>query len=247
VLTEGNQSLIKIKLIQSNLKTTHMLLKIIIACLLFIGSSKLFAQSPGEAGATTDSKFISAMETNLKMLDTASNPATYVMLANNFERIGKAEQKHWQPFYDAAFCYAMMALNVPDKTKTDALADKADSYLTIADGLDKNNSEISTLRAMIIYARVMVDPPSRWQTMNTEAAGNLAKAKEQNPANPRPWLVEASTVLRTPEGLGGGPKAAKPIIDECINKYNAFVVENSIAPNWGKGQAEKISKMVNPQ
>lgn len=221
--------------------------QIIIACILIVCSGKLLAQASNETGSATNTKFVAAMEANLKMLDTASNPATFVLLANNFERIGKTEQRQWQPFYHAAFCYAVMALNTPDKSKTDPLADKADANLALADGLAKDNSEISTLRAMIIYARILVDPTSRWQTMNAEAADDLAKAKEQNPSNPRPYLVEASTKLHTPEGLGGGPKATKPIIEECMNKYNAFVAENSLAPNWGKGQAEKIFKMINPQ
>jgi hypothetical protein len=60
-------------------------------------------------------------------------------------------------------------------------------------------------------------------------------------------LIEARTRLRTPENLGGGPKAAKPIAEECIKKYNAFVPENSIAPNWGKSQAEKLLKTIDPQ
>jgi hypothetical protein len=221
--------------------------QIIILCILIGCSGKLLSQASGETGTTTNNKYITAMEANLKMLDTASNPSTFIMLANNFERIGKAEQKQWQPFYHAAFCYTVIALNTPDKSKTDPLADKAEEYLALADALDKNNSEISTVRAMIIYARILVDPPGRWQTMSKDAADDLARAKEQNPSNPRPYLVEASTKLRTPEELGGGPKATKPIIEECMNKYNAFAAENSIAPNWGKGQAEKILKAVNPQ
>src|SRR5882724_7278925 len=151
---------------------------ILIASILIGWSSMLLAQPTGETGTTTNNKFFTAMEANLKMLDTASNPATFVMLANNFERIGKAEQKQWQPFYHAAFCYAVMALNVPDKSKTDPLADKAEGYLALADALDKNNSEISALRAMIISARILVDPAGRWQTMSKESANVIARAKE---------------------------------------------------------------------
>jgi hypothetical protein len=221
--------------------------QIFIAGILIACSYNLLAQSSTETSNSLNPKFVAAMETNLKILDTASNPATMIMLANNFERIGKAEQKQWQPFYHAAFCYAIMALNIPDKSKVDPLADKAESYLTLADALTKNNSEISAIRAMLTYARILVDPTSRWQTMSKEAADFLAKAKEQNPANPRPYLIEANTKLRTPEGLGGGPKATKPVIEECWNKFTAFAPENSVAPNWGKGQAEKILKAVNAQ
>jgi len=137
--------------------------QILIASILIACSYTVLAQPSGETSTTPNAKFVTAMEANLKILDTASNPATFIMLANNFERIGKTEQKQWQPFYHAAFCYAVMALNTPDKSKTDPLADKAESYLTLVDALDKNNSEVSALRAMIIYGRILVDPSNRWQ------------------------------------------------------------------------------------
>src|SRR5215831_8569927 len=138
----------------------------IIAAILIAWNFKLLAQPSGETGTATNNKFINAMEANLKILDTAGNSATLIMLANNFERIGKAEQKQWQPYYHAAFCYSVMALNTPDKSGADQLADKAESYLALADALNKNNSEINTLKAMIIYARILVDPPGRWQAMS---------------------------------------------------------------------------------
>lgn len=206
---------------------------------------KLSAQTSAEAGTANNSKFTSAMETNLKILDTANAPSTMIMLANNFERIGKAEQKQWQPYYYAGFCYAMMAAGVSDKSKVDFLAEKAESFLTLAEALEKDNSEISALRGMITYSRLQVDPINRWQTMGKEAAGYLAKAKQQNPANPRPWLIEARAKLYTPEALGGGAAAAKPIAEECMKKFNAFVPANTLAPKWGKTSAEKLLQAIN--
>jgi hypothetical protein len=215
---------------------------IIIATVIMATGCKLTAQT---SATVVNNKFVSAMEANLKILDTASAPETYILLANNFERIGNAEQKQWQPFYFASFCYGVMASNVPDKTKVDPLLDKAESYLGLADALDKNNSEISTLRGMILYTRLSVDPMSRWRLMGSEANDQLAKAKDQDPANPRPYFIEANAKLRMPEGLGGGPKAAKVSIDICLEKFKTFVPVNTIAPNWGKAQAEKLLKLIN--
>lgn len=220
---------------------------IIIAVIIVAASCKLSAQTSAGASTGMNKKFVAAMEANLKLLDTASAPVTFVMLANNFERIGKAEKKQWQPFYYAAFCYAIMAANVPDKSKIDYLAEKAVSYLASADALEKNNSEISSLHGMILYTRLLVDPISRWQTMGKEASDLIIKAKQQDPANPRPYLVEARAKLHTPEGMGGGPKAAKLTIDECLTKFKTFVPVNSLAPGWGRVQAEKLSKSVSPQ
>ncbi len=79
---------------------------IIIAAMLIAASCKLTGQTSAVSSADMSKKFVDAMEVNLKLLDTASAPATFIMLANNFERIGKAEKNQWQPFYYAAFCYA---------------------------------------------------------------------------------------------------------------------------------------------
>ncbi|MGZ8540028.1 MAG: hypothetical protein ACXWV6_05230 [Chitinophagaceae bacterium] len=220
---------------------------VIIAAILIAGSCHLFGQTPAEPRPVMNKKFVAAMEANLKLLDTASVPATFIMLANNFERIGKAEKNQWLPFYYSAFCYALLAGNVPDRAKIDMLAEKATSYLVLADELQKNNSEISSLQGMILYTRVLVDPVSRWQTMGKDAIERLAKAKQQDPANPRPYLIEARAKLHTPEGLGGGPKAAKTIIDECLAMFKTFVPENSLAPGWGKIQAEKLAHSISPQ
>ena len=191
------------------------------------------------------SKYSTAMETNLKMFDTARSATTFLTLANNFERIGNAEQKQWLPYYYASFCYASMASNSPDKSKVDLLEEKAESYLTLAEAIEKNNSEISTLRGMILLTKLSVDPMGRWQAMGPGALALLAKAKEQNPANPRPYLIEANAKLRMPEGLGGGAKAAKAAIEESISKFNSFVPESPLAPNWGKESATKLLQQIN--
>ncbi|MFC0774677.1 hypothetical protein [Terrimonas alba] len=219
--------------------------KSIIAGLLLIAAScKLTGQTAVESTTGMSKKFVAAMEANLKLLDTANAPATFIMLANNFERIGNAEKNQWQPFYYAAFCYAIMVANVPDKSKIDFFAEKAASYLVSADDLEKNNSEISSLHGMILYTRVLVDPISRWQTMGKEAMDYLVKAKQQDPSNPRPYLIEARAKLHTPEGLGGGAKAAKLAIEECLARFKTFVSANSLAPSWGQAQAERLSKSI---
>ena len=68
---------------------------------------------PVASASVGNNKFIAAMETNLKILDTASSPATLIMLANTFERIGNAESKYWQPWYYAALCYGYYGIEDP--------------------------------------------------------------------------------------------------------------------------------------
>jgi hypothetical protein len=191
--------------------------------------------------------FESAMKMSIAQLDTASSGGSFMSLANNFERIGNAEKNQWQPFYYAAYCYVVMAYLSPDKTKIDFLADKAEALLQQADAIDKNNSEISCMFAMINSCRVLVDPMSRFPTKGVEAQMQLEKAKQQNADNPRIYLLQARMQLRIPEGLGGGKKVAKESAELAMQKFNNFKPENSIAPNWGAQQAKSLLDKINAE
>jgi hypothetical protein len=195
--------------------------------------------------SATDDKFMTVMKLNLVTLDTAGSASTLITLANNFERIGNAEKKYWQPWYYAALCYGFMAANVPDKKMIDGLADKALGYLDKAALLSEKNSEISALKAMLVNLKILVDPVTRWQSYGAEAAALLQVSKEQNPSNPRPYLIEARAKLYTPAAFGGGPEAAKPIIEKALTNFAAFTPENSIAPGWGWAQAKMLLSKIN--
>ena len=193
------------------------------------------------------SSFETAMKANIAQLDTSSTAEGYLTLANNFERIGNAEKTKWQPFYYAAYCYVTLAYLSPDKSQIDPLADKAEALLQQADAIEKNNSEISCLFATIASCRILVDPVSRFQTKGREAQMQLEKAKQQNPDNPRIYLLQARIQFRTPEGLGGGKKAAKESAEMAVQKFKDFKPENSIAPHWGQQQAKSLLDNINAQ
>lgn len=198
-----------------------------------------FAQEAGKA-TPPDPKLVAMMASQIAQLDTAQSPATYIGLANAFERIGDAAQKYWQPYYHAAFCYAVLAVKEADKSNLDDLADKAQAYLDKAIALNKNNSEISALQGMIINTRILADPMGRWRDYSAQAGEWLAKSKQQDPGNPRPWYIEARAKIRTPALLGGGPDAAKPLVTTAVEKFKTFQPENSMAPNWGGHIAIKM-------
>jgi hypothetical protein len=207
----------------------------------------MFAIALMFASVAQKSAFESVMKANIAQLDTSSTPESFMNLANNFERIGNAEKTRWQPFYYAAYCYTVMAFLSTDKSKIDFLADKAESVLQQADAVEKNNSEISCLFAMINSCRILVDPMSRFPTKGKEVQAQLAKAKQENADNPRIYLLQARMQLRTPEGLGGGKKVAKESAELALQKFRDFKPENSIAPNWGEQQAKSLLDKINAQ
>ena len=122
----------------------------------------------------------------------------------------------------------------------DAYAAKAEQLLTKADGMQPNNSEISTIKAMIATLRMLVNPQQRWQQYGAVIQQELDNAKKQDPTNPRPYYLQGQNLRNTPEQFGGGCSTAKPVLEEAIKKYEAFKPASSISPNWGKSQVEKV-------
>lgn len=198
----------------------------IIAMLVCFTSLNLFAQSD---------KFEAAMKKNLSEMDSGFRNPTYLLkLANAFERIALAEKNQWLPYYYAAFCQVNYGFMEQDKSKTDGLADKATQLINSADSLMPNNSEISCIKSMIASCHMMVNPMQRWQEYGAESTGQMEKAMQQDPSNPRPYLLKGQSLKYTPEQFGGGCGTAKPELETALEKFGSFKPASAISPSWGK-------------
>ena len=210
-------------------------LSVFITVLLMAVSS--FAQSE---------KYIAAMKKNLAAIDTSfKTPANLLTLANNFERIAVAEKNQWLAYYYAAFCEVNYGFMEQNKDKVDGYADKATDLINKADSLMPNNSEISCIKSMIASCHMMVNPMQRWQEYGAESNGNMEKAMQQDPNNPRPYYLKGQGLKYTPEQFGGGCKTAKPALQTALDKYATFKPASELAPNWGKAQVEMLIKTCN--
>ena len=186
-------------------------------------------------------KFIGAMKKNIADIDSGfKNPSYLLTVANNFERIANTEKSEWLPYYYAALCQVNNGFREKDKSKVDAIADKATILINKADSLNPNNSEISCIKSMIASCHMMVDPMTRWQEYGAESSGNMQAAMTQDPTNPRPYLLKGQGLKYTPEQFGGGCKAAKPVLQNALDKYATFKPASEIAPDWGKEYAQKL-------
>jgi len=186
-------------------------------------------------------KFTAAMKKNLAELDSAfKNPAYLLTLANNFERIASAEKTQWLPYYYAAFCQVNNGFMEKDKSKIDAIADKATELINKADSLSPGNSEISCIKSMIASCHMMVNPMQRWQEYGAESNENMEAAMKQDPTNPRPFYLKGQGLKYTPEQFGGGCKTAVPVLETALEKFTAFKPASELHPNWGKEIAQQI-------
>src|SRR5580693_4303597 len=99
------------------------------------------------AAFSQSDKFVSAMKTNLSLLDSAKSVPDFVSLANTFERIGDAEKTQWLPYY-----YAGLALSSagwqPATTDKDGNADKINALLDKAVALASNDTARSEIYAV---------------------------------------------------------------------------------------------------
>lgn len=186
-------------------------------------------------------KFVGAIKKNLAEMDSAfKNPAYLLSLANNFERVANAEKKEWLPYYYAAFCQVNYGFMEKDKSKVDAIADKATELINKADSISPYNSEISCIKSMIASCHMMVNPMQRWQEYGTESNQNMEAAMQQDPGNPRPYCLKGQGLKYTPEQFGGGCKSAKPVMQTALEKFATFKPASDIHPNWGKEIAQQV-------
>ncbi len=186
-------------------------------------------------------KYVANMKSNIAAIDSSfKNPADLLTLANKFERIAIAEKNQWLAYYYAAFCQVNYTYMEKDKSKVDAIADKATELIDKADALQPNNSEISTIKSMIASSHMMVNPMQRYMEYGPEAQSFIDAAMQQDPTNPRPEYLKGQGLKYTPEQFGGGCAMAKPVLQSSLAKYNTFKAASDIHPTWGKQRVEML-------
>ncbi len=193
-------------------------------------------------GATAQSeKYSASMKANIAAIDSSfKNPANLLELSNKFERIATAEKTQWLAYYYAALCQVNYSYMEQDKTKVDAIADKATELIDKADALQPNNSEISCIKSMIASSHMMVNPMQRFQEYGPEAQSFIDAAMQQDPTNPRPEYLKGQGLKYTPEQFGGGCATAKPVLQSSLAKYSTFKPASDIHPTWGKQRVELL-------
>jgi hypothetical protein len=202
---------------------------ILIFSLLAIAFSTSFAQS---------ADYAAIMKPIVDSIQTAKRGADLTAFANQLERISAVETKEWLPNYWSAYCYMTKSYNEKSAEKRDALLEKAENLVALADKLNPANDEIEVLKANIANARMAVDPQTRWQKYGSIVGKALGNAQKLNPENPRAKLLEAQGIFFTPEAYGGGKKKALPLLEDAAAKFETFKPTSDLMPNWGAATAK---------
>jgi hypothetical protein len=199
------------------------------------------------SGNYAGDKYENAMKKNIDKIGECRTPADYINTANNFERIALAENDKWLPFYYSSFLYVLACYVDSSAAARDNYLDKAVQFISKADSLEPDNSEIYTLKGMIAQGRMQIDPMNRWQKYGPAANAAFEKAMAIDTLNPRPEYLIGIATYYTPEQFGGGAANAKPILEKSLKKYEQFQPAGELMPAWGKTQVEKLLAKINGQ
>lgn len=187
-----------------------------------------------------DTKYEKAMKKILAKIDSVMNVSLMLDAANGFERIAFAEKDKWLPYYYASFMLTLASFTDTTAGNKDSYLDKADTFINIADSLEEDESENYVLKGMIAQARLQIDPMNRWMKYGPIANNNFLKAMKIDTLNPRPEYLQGVSLYYTPEQFGGGSAAAKPLLEKSLEKFNQFVPDNDLMPNWGREMTEQM-------
>ncbi len=180
------------------------------------------------------------MKRNIAMLDTATSMNTLQLATNSFERIANAEKDEWLPYYYCAYGIGRMSYLLTDKSTVDPMLDRAQVFIDKADSLQKDNSEIYTIKSFILSARIMVDPMARGAQFGPQSGVVLEKAIQLDPENARPYMLKGTAALYTPAAFGGGKDKAAVLLQTAIEKYKAFKPAGELMPDWGEQRAVQM-------
>lgn len=194
-----------------------------------------------------DGKYEKAMKKSISMIDSAHDVTSMIDVANRFERIADAEKDKWLPYYYTSFMYAITCFTDTVTEKKDGYLDKADYFIHIADSLVPNESENYVMMGMIAQGRLQIDPMNRYMKYGPISTKNFKKAMELDTLNPRPEYLMGISTYYTPEQFGGGLNRAKPILEKSFAKFNQFVPDNDLMPNWGRQAVEGLLNNIKEQ
>ena len=178
--------------------------------------------------------YINTMLATMESMDYATGKEDFLKCASQFERIATAEQSKWLPYYYGANSLIILSFDESNGDEKDLILDRAQLMLDQAFELAPEESELFALQAFLYPSRIMVDPMGRGMLYMEKMFQSLATAKALNPENPRTFFLEGVNKLNMPPSMGGGPEAAKPILEMADTKFKAFQNEDPLWPKWGE-------------
>lgn len=197
-----------------------------VTCLFLIFTTFILAQSSYEKGMK-------------KAFELWSNDQRDEAV-NLFERIAKAEQHNWVPYYYVAQINILKSWNVKDESILRAQLDKAQEYLNSANALSPNNAELMILQAQIYTNWIAFDGMTYGMKYSTKVSEIYKKAQNLNPNNPRVVLSKAEWDMGSARYFGQDPTPHCSRVKEAIKMFDTYEVPGEFHPDWGREHAKNV-------
>ncbi len=182
-----------------------------------------------------------AMERSLATLEESSGVEQLSAAANRFERIARAEEDQWLPWYYAAYATLHAAIESPSAEKDQQL-DVAQQHLDNALALAPEESEVVALQGYIYTIRVTVDPANRGQELAPKATRTLTQALQLNPDNPRALYLLGQMQYGTAQFFGSDTSDICQLFTQAVEKYESATHDDALMPAWGKAGAQAMQQ-----
>jgi hypothetical protein len=194
--------------------------------------------APTTAAATTaPAGYTELLGATIGQVMHTSDATELQTLAAKLERAAAVAPADWLPRYYQAYALVVSAFQSKESTAAkDQLLDRAETALAQARRLKGDESELLTLQAYLYQARLSFEPMVRAQDYLPKVTDAVDQAEALNPANPRPYLIEANNVYHTPAAFGGGAATARPLYEQAKARFAAFRPASPLAPSWGQEQ-----------
>jgi hypothetical protein len=188
-------------------------------------------------------KFTNAMLAVMQKSGEAQTFEEHQDVANSFARIAEAEKGEWAPLYYAALNNIIMSFMDIDPEQKEKLIALAESQVDAGLKLKPEESELMVLKILTYYGRMALSPMDAMYLIG-DANTLTDRAKELAPDNPRIYLEQAEAIFNMPPQFGGGPEAAIPVLEEAMEKFDTFVPDGPLAPNWGRDRCEILLRQA---
>ncbi|MCT3651562.1 hypothetical protein HZR02_08895 [Elizabethkingia anophelis] len=179
---------------------------------------------------TLESVFIK----NVPVIDSAKSVKQLSEASAQLDIAAAKWNKEWIANYYAAYAKIIISFQEQDGQKKDVLLSQAETYLGKIHSLSMENDETDVLNALLINAKIAVDPQARASQNAAAFSAYLNKAKGKNSNNPRIYYVKGLSLFYTPKAFGGGKEAAKSFFEKASLLFEKENTTSFLNPHWGR-------------
>jgi len=188
-----------------------------------ISSLSIFAQT----------KFDKGMAKGFEFWKSGENDKAILM----FERIAKTEKTNWIPYYYAANVGITSSFMEKDKIKRELLLKNASAIVDTLMKIEPKNSEIYTLKGLLLTAYVAFDPMVNGMKLTGQTIEAYTIAKQLDPTNPRPYYLLAQFQMGGAKFFNQDVSQYYETIEKSLPIFDKFKPKGPYYPKWGKQQA----------